>query len=78
MPRLKGFIRLSVLLAVFVPLLGANVFAQEADPINQTDDPILREFVWRSIGPSKQSVERGSPSASSACLNAARAAAEMS
>ena len=55
MPRLKALVRVSVLLAVFAPILGADAFAQEADPVNQTDDPILREFVWRSIGPANMS-----------------------
>jgi len=55
MSRLKALMRVSVLLAFFVPFLGTTAFAQEADPVNQTDDPILREFVWRSIGPSNMS-----------------------
>ncbi len=55
MPRLKALIRVSVLLAVFAPPWGASAFAQEAGPVNQTDDPILREFVWRSIGPANMS-----------------------
>ncbi len=55
MPRLKALVRVSVLLAVFAPILGADAFAQEADPVNQTDDPILREFLWRSIGPANMS-----------------------
>ncbi|MFH1765929.1 MAG: hypothetical protein ABIF09_17215 [Gemmatimonadota bacterium] len=55
MPRLKSLIRVSVLLAVLVPVPTAHAFAQEADPVNQTDDPILRDFVWRSIGPANMS-----------------------
>ncbi len=55
MPRLEVLTRVSVLLAVFGPFLGTNALAQEAGPVNQSDDPILREFVWRSIGPANMS-----------------------
>ncbi len=58
MTRLKGVTRVTVLLAFLLPMLGATANAQQAgqgDPVNQTDDPILREFVWRSIGPANMS-----------------------
>ncbi len=55
MQRFKALFTLSVLLAAFSPFLGDGAQAQEADPVNQTDDPILRDFVWRSIGPANMS-----------------------
>ncbi len=58
MTSLKGVTRLAVLLAFTAQLLGADALAQQAsqgDPVNQTDDPILKEFVWRSIGPANMS-----------------------
>ncbi len=51
MPRLKALFRVFVLLGVLAPVPGAHALPQEAGPVNQTSDPILREFVWRSIGP---------------------------
>jgi photosystem II stability/assembly factor-like uncharacterized protein len=55
MSNLKALFFLSVALAAFVPFGGTEVAAQETDPVNQTDDPILRPFVWRSIGPANMS-----------------------
>ncbi len=58
MSRLKRLIRWPVLLATIVCLPGSDAFGQQANqagPVNQTDDPILREFVWRSIGPANMS-----------------------
>jgi len=55
MSRLKRLTRVPVLLAVMIQLLGAGAVVQlggQEGPVNQTDDPVLREFVWRSIGPS--------------------------
>jgi len=58
MSRLTGVIRVTALLAFLIQLMGGSAIAQQAgqeEPVNQTDDPILKEFVWRSIGPSNMS-----------------------
>jgi len=59
MLRLKKLIRAAGLLAFFIPLSAFCAAAQEAAAqeaeqeglVNQSDEPLLREFVWRSIGP---------------------------
>jgi photosystem II stability/assembly factor-like uncharacterized protein len=41
-----------------IQLLGAGALVQlngQEAPVNQSDDPMLREFVWRSIGPANMS-----------------------
>ncbi len=57
MKRFLGVLRGALLPVLMVPLLGASaqLAGQEAVVVNQSDDPILREFVWRSIGPANMS-----------------------
>ena len=47
----------ALLLLSMTQLLGTvgEAGAQEGRPVNHSDDPILREFVWRSIGPANMS-----------------------
>jgi photosystem II stability/assembly factor-like uncharacterized protein len=55
MPRLKTLGRMSILPTAFALVLSGNALAQNTGPVNQTDDPILRDFNWRSIGPANMS-----------------------
>ncbi|MFC1791023.1 hypothetical protein ACFL0I_00950 [Gemmatimonadota bacterium] len=53
MPRPRAVGPILILLAMTFQLMGTSASAQQQGqgPLNQTDDPILQEFVWRSIGP---------------------------
>ena len=53
MKSFSGVIRGAMLLVFMFQILGAGdqLAGQENMVVNQSDDPILREFVWRSIGP---------------------------
>ena len=53
--RLLTWVGIALCLAAARGLLAQGGQAQEAPPlpppINQSDDPVLKRFVWRSIGP---------------------------
>jgi len=49
MPRLKALVPAFLALTLLCQVGATPVGAQE--PVNQTDDPVLKEFVWRAIGP---------------------------
>jgi photosystem II stability/assembly factor-like uncharacterized protein len=58
MTRSKRLTRIPGLLAFLIQLSTVGALAQQGGserPVNQSDDPILREFVWRSIGPANMS-----------------------
>jgi photosystem II stability/assembly factor-like uncharacterized protein len=55
MPKTRAPILFLAILIAAAPLWSGPAYGQEDDPVNQTDDPILREFVWRSIGPATMS-----------------------
>lgn len=55
MPKFRILTALGIFLVALAPLTSASLHGQESDPVHQSDDPILRSFVWRSIGPANMS-----------------------